>query len=378
MQTVVLSGYYGFDNAGDEALLWSITSKLRELRPGIRVIVLSANPSRTGELYGVEAVPRANLPVLLKCLARADLLISGGGSLLQDVTSWRSIVYYLGVIALARLLGTPVMYYAQGVGPINRRWTRWLTRVISDRASLITLRDRGSLQELEGLGVKRPPMIVTADPVLGLEPTPVGGRSRVNEDAARLPVVGISLRQWGRQDGYKRVVAEAADFLSGRGWEVVFLPFHHPDDVQASLEVAAMMKRGSRVMEERFTASALLEQVGGLSLLIGMRLHSLIFAAVNGVPMLGISYDPKVDSFLAGIGRAPVGSVNDLLMRDMFSRLEQMLGRLDQERDYVLSQAEALRERANQTARLALKLLDNPKLDLVDDCQAVKTRYSGR
>jgi N-acetylglucosaminyldiphosphoundecaprenol N-acetyl-beta-D-mannosaminyltransferase len=295
---------------------------------------------------------------LIKTLAGADLLISGGGSLLQDVTSWRSIVYYLGVIALARLVGTRVMYYAQGVGPIRRRWTRWLTRIISDRVNLITLRDEGSRRELEELGVKRPPVVVTADPVLGLE-IPAAGPARAGQ-----PMVGISLRQWGRTDGYKRVVAEAADFLAGKGWKVVFLPFYHPDDVQASLEAAAMMKRPSRVIEEKLTAAELLQQVGGLDLLIGMRLHSLVFAAVNGVPMLGISYDPKVDSFLEGIGREPVGSVDSLPLEGLISRLESTIARLDQERDYISGQAETLKARANRTAQLALRLLDSPKPDL--------------
>lgn len=361
MQKVVLSGYYGFDNAGDEALLWSIAGKLRELKPDLRVIVLSANPSRTGELYGVEAVPRANPLALLMTLRRADLLISGGGSLLQDVTSWRSIIYYLGVIALARLLGTPVMYYAQGVGPIRRGWARWLTRFISDRVNLITLRDEDSRREMTQLGVKRPPMMVTADPVLALKPEQwLGKDASLNQEGKQPPWAGFSLRQWKGLEGYKKVIAQAADYLAERGWEVVFLPFHHPDDLAVSRQVAAMMRYPSRVIEEQLTARALLYQVGRMNLLIGMRLHSLVFAAVNGVPMLGVSYDPKVDAFLEALGRRPAGSVSDLSAPEFISRLENLLKRLPREQEHVLQQSERLREKANLTACLALELLANP------------------
>lgn len=371
MKTVVLSGYYGFDNAGDEALLWSIAGQLRRLKPDLRVIVLSANPARTRELYSLEAVSRINPLAVLSALARADLLISGGGSLLQDVTSWWSILYYLGIVLAARLLGTPVMYYAQGVGPIRRRWTRWLTRWVSDRVNLITLRDEDSRREMHQLGVTRPPVIVTADPVLGLPPEqwaggcarPEGGPGespgiiQPEDKQDRPPRAGISLRRWGGAENLLPAVAQAADRLVERGWEVVFLPFHHPDDLAVSRQAAALMRQPSRVEEEPLTARALLQRVGELDLLMGMRLHSLVFAAVNGVPLLGISYDPKVDAFLETLGRRPAGRAAAIEAGELVSRLDRLLEDLAGEREDLRRRARQLRQRAELTARLALGLI---------------------
>lgn len=115
---VVISGYYGFDNMGDEMVLAGILAGLRRLDPGVRVTVLSAHPAATAREHGVDAVSRTHLPSILAALARADLLISGGGSLLQDVTGPFNIPYYVGVMELARLRGVPVMMMAQGIGPV--------------------------------------------------------------------------------------------------------------------------------------------------------------------------------------------------------------------------------------------------------------------
>jgi len=94
---IVISGYYGFGNAGDEAILEAMVRDLRALAPGARLVVLSADPAATAARCGVEAVPRMHLPSVLGALRGADLFISGGGSLLQDATSWRSVPYYAGI-----------------------------------------------------------------------------------------------------------------------------------------------------------------------------------------------------------------------------------------------------------------------------------------
>ncbi|NLC07142.1 MAG: polysaccharide pyruvyl transferase CsaB, partial [Syntrophomonadaceae bacterium] len=359
MKTIVLSGYYGFDNAGDEALLAAISGTLRELKPEINIVVLSASPRRTQELHGVAAVSRFNPISLIQTLKRADLLISGGGSLLQDVTSWRSILYYLGVVTLALILGRPVMFYAQGIGPIRRPWARWLTRVIANRVRLITVRDQDSLNELKNLGITKPPAYVTADPVLGMRaaagltekktgiktenslflPTTNASASAaasalttdsaiasattsyIESDAAIAPDIsagtatgtrrriGFALRNWQGMTGFKAAVAEAADYLTEQGWEVVFVPLHYPDDLAATRDIVGQMQYPSRIIEERLSVQEVMQELATFDLLVGMRLHSLIFAAALGVPMLGISYDPKVNAFLEQLGEKPVGRV---------------------------------------------------------------------
>src|SRR5690606_13718168 len=167
---VVISGYYGFDNMGDEMVLAGILAGLRRLDPGVRVTVLSAHPAATAREHGVDAVSRTHLPSILAALARADLLISGGGSLLQDVTGPFNIPYYVGVMELARLRGVPVMMMAQGIGPVRGRMGRALVRWAVRRAAAVTVRDPQSARLLGDLGVPGAAVGVTADAALLLDP----------------------------------------------------------------------------------------------------------------------------------------------------------------------------------------------------------------
>jgi polysaccharide pyruvyl transferase CsaB len=411
VKTIVLSGYYGFDNAGDEALLAAISEALREFSPDINIIVLSASPQRTQELHGVAAVSRFNPISLIQTLRRADLLISGGGSLLQDVTSWRSILYYLGIVTLALILGQPVMFYAQGIGPIRRPWARWLTRVIANRVRLITVRDQDSLNELKHLGVTKPPVYVTADPVLGMRAAGLtvvenetSSKNDANEDneynediVINLALesddninqnliveavaknknktdkpyrrIGFALRNWQGLTGFKAAVAEAADYLAEQGWEVVFVPLHYPDDLVAARDIASRMRFPSRIIEERLSVQGVMQELARIDLLVGMRLHSLIFAAALGVPMLGISYDPKVNAFLEQLGEKPVGQVEDLTAQQLITGITVLSQSLPAARARLHEKTEHLGELARANARMALDII-NPKTKQTADADA--------
>ena len=117
---VVMSGYYGFSNAGDDAILQSIHQSIQEASDEVEVTVLSNNPEETKRVYGLNAVPRFQIFSVIKALRRCDALLSGGGSLLQDRTSTRSLIYYLSIMRAAKLMGKPVMLYANGIGPVEK------------------------------------------------------------------------------------------------------------------------------------------------------------------------------------------------------------------------------------------------------------------
>lgn len=120
MNRILVSGYYGFANSGDDALLGAIIQNMREYDPDMEITVLSKNPAETRALYGVESINRYNMFQIMSRMKKAKLLISGGGSLLQDRTSSKSLYYYLTIIRLAQTLGTKVMLYANGIGPLTR------------------------------------------------------------------------------------------------------------------------------------------------------------------------------------------------------------------------------------------------------------------
>jgi len=310
LPTVVISGYYGAGNTGDEAILAAMLQMLRVEMPEAAFVVLSRDPVATAAAHGVPAVGRASLARIIGLFRRADLLLSGSGGLLQDGYPRKilpvSVLYYLAICVLAVLCGCRVMFYAQGIGPLHTRLARLLVRFVANRVDLISVRDRDSAALLRRLGVKRTPVRVTADPVLGWSPgaaveVPAW---RAGKLAPGRPILGISVRPWPGDEAHLLTVAKVAD-RAVREWGMtpVFVPLARQVDAQVSRSVQALMVEGSRaIILPDSTPAAVYEAIAGAELLLGMRLHALIFAAMAGVPLAGLAYDPKVTSFLASVG----------------------------------------------------------------------------
>ncbi len=360
MSRIVVSGYYGSKNAGDEAMLVAMIEVLSDLDPQLNITVISADPEDTRKRHGVEAVSWLDLPAIAGALRSADLLISGGGSLLQNVTSRRSLYYYLGIISMARFMGCPVMLYAQGIGPIYGALARWVMKWIGNRVNLITVRDRGSLEELSDLGISRPHIECTADPVLAIHRV---SRQRGREILEQFhangakPVVGLAVREWRGWKHYKEVLAETVDrIVRELDVRVVFLPMQYPEDVRAAESIAAMAQEECVVLPEEYTTGELLSLVGCMDLMLCIRLHALIFAGVMEVPMLGISYDPKIDRFLSSIGELPAGELSSITVEALVGAVRRKLrdGESMQEKNPELLRE--LRQLATHNAELALEL----------------------
>jgi polysaccharide pyruvyl transferase CsaB len=353
---IALSGYYGFDNAGDEALLSAITSSIKRLRPSADFVVFSGCPEKTASLHGIRAVYHKNPWQVMQELLGADLLISGGGSIFQDVTSARSLPYYISVVALAKLLGKPVIFYAQGVGPINRRLSKFLMRLVGNRVDLITLRDEDSRQFLWDLGVTRPPLLVTADPVFSLEP---GSTDQTKIDhllktirSGDKPLIGVAVRKWQALEGYQERLAQLLDELALRGYQIIFIPMAYPDDVSESRRVLKLMREEAYVLDEHLRSQEHLALISHLDLMVAMRLHALIFSASRGIPFAGISYDPKVDAFLKLFGLRPLAPD----YREMQAQIDKLLEDVTLQ-DKISTQAVEMRSKSEQNARLALSLV---------------------
>jgi polysaccharide pyruvyl transferase CsaB len=360
MSEIVISGYYGFGNAGDEAMLAAMIEVLTDLESNLKITVISGNPDDTRLRHGVEAVYRLNYPEIIRALTKSDLLISGGGSLLQDVTSERSLYYYLSIMMLAKKLGTPVMLYAQGIGPVRGALARGAMRYIGNMVDLITVRDEGSRDELKRLKVTRPPIYVTADPVLAMNPVDKQiGRTILRKHGVEgnAPVVGISVREWKEWGHYKQVLAQAIEQMSKvLGARIVFIPMQWPEDHQVSQKIAARVSGPVTVLSEGYTTAELLSLVGNLDLLIGIRLHALIFAAVMHVPLLGISYDPKIDRFLETVGDNHAGTLKNVSVEQLLDRVQKLWGDGKKPSQRKIEHMRDLREKAFRNAELALDL----------------------
>ena len=170
MGKILISGYYGFNNIGDESILQALVHNLREKIPGIEITVLSQQPESTAEKHGVISVDRKSFLGVVGAIKRCDLLISGGGSLLQDVTSKKSILYYLMIMWITKFLRKDFFIYSQGIGPITSSCNRKLTASTLKMASGIVVRDQASKELLVEIGLAGEAIVITADPVLGIEP----------------------------------------------------------------------------------------------------------------------------------------------------------------------------------------------------------------
>jgi len=366
MPRVVISGYLGFKNNGDEAMLYTMLQALDKKIQGLEPVVLSRNPEETRNFFGVKAIQRHDLGAILGELWRADLLISGGGGLLQDVTGPNSILYYLGIVSLAKLLNKPVIFYGQGIGPVRTLLGRTLMRLVVNRVELITVRDRESKDELAGLGVVRPRVEVTADPALGLdtgEIKPELGAGILA--AAGVPsgsgLVGFSVREWKGEQAYKSVIARVCDDITASGRKVVFLPMHYPGDVSVSREIASLMSGTPFIIERQLDFREMLALMAHTEIIVGMRLHFLIFGALLNLPMVGISYDPKVDRFLNLVDMPSGGSVVRLDYSELSGCIEKAFASSDGLKKKLTVKVSLLRQEALRGADLAAEILSGKK-----------------
>ena len=353
---ITLSGYYGFDNAGDEALLSAITSSINRLDENADFTILSGAPDKTQTQHNRSAVYYLNPFKIIKTIKNTDLLISGGGSIFQDITSGRSLPYYICVVMLARYYDKPVIFYAQGVGPINRGFSRFLMRLVGNHATMITLRDKDSMDYLHSIGVNQPPMQVTADPVFALQPADEDitdmRRLLAGKNPGGRPLIGVALRDWPALDGYQEQLAVLLDEYYSQGYGILFIPMSYPDDIKTGAGVAELMQSPSVMLDDALSCRRLLAVIGECTLLIGMRLHALIFAANRGIPFAGISYDPKVASFLHMFEQEPLPATTD----GMRAYITPLLNR-EKSQDELTNQARTLQVQADENARLALSLI---------------------
>ncbi|GGB60049.1 polysaccharide pyruvyl transferase CsaB [Lentibacillus populi] len=306
---IVVSGYYGFGNVGDEAILFSIIEQLRMVEPTIKITILSNNPEETKRTYQVNAVNRRKITEISQALRESDGLISGGGSLLQDKTGMLTIPYYTGIIKLAKWLQKPVFIYAQGMGPINGILSKWLVKYTLNNVEQITVRDEASQHLLTKIGVKHASTIVP-DPVLGLDSSSYDHQWEPAHKFTQ-KFITVSVRDWPTNKPFTQKIASTLDQLVQDGYAVVFVPMHGEKDERKSQETAELMTEHSYISPANASLQAKIALIGESNLLIGMRLHSLIFSAINYTPFVAISYDPKIDAFASLCDQPVVGHVEE-------------------------------------------------------------------
>ncbi len=301
---VVISGYYGFGNTGDDSLLAVIVEGLRQLQPDIKITVLSRSPRKTAQRYGIRAVNRFNPFAVIRSLKHAKLLINGSGNLIQNITSTRSLMYYIGIMKLAKKYGLRIMMYASGIGPLKGEKNRRAARDILNKTDLITLRENGSAAEMRSIGVTNNNIAVTADPAFCIRPAASEWTDYLmnREDIRKNErYFAVALRHWkDAAQNFEEKLTEAVLKISENGGGIpLFIPMQAVKDLPICHRIAAAT--GGKVICG-LSASELTGLFGHMNFIIAMRLHAAIYAASAGVPFIGLAYDMKISAMAAEYG----------------------------------------------------------------------------
>lgn len=280
---VLIHGYFGFGNAGDEMIYSVLRERLREM--GFEVLAIVRKPSAPNEF------DRSNLVSILKAIARSDIVISGGGGLLQDSTSFKSLLYYAGILLIGKALRKKTVVFAQGVGPLKRKISRFLLRIAFEGAQLATVRDEESKKIAVSCGVKKN-IHVTAD-LAFLFGQPVSS-SDSQRSSVTVLLKGLSSREY--KEKLKSVLTYIKDLSKG---EVILVPMYPEQDKNICLELAEECEVN---FAGELTLYELLTEVSKSYAILGMRYHSLVLAIMNGVPFVAVAYDPKVKHLSRAVG----------------------------------------------------------------------------
>ncbi len=359
-ESIMICGAYGRGNAGDDAILEAIVQEMRALDPERTICVMSRRPQETRLTYRTGAVYTFNIFSILRRFRHAALYINGGGTLMQDVTSTRSIWYYCYTLRAAKKRGCKVMMYGCGIGPINRAGNRKMAaKTIEGSVDRITLRDENSRQELARMGVTRPDIRVSADPTIILDAAPYEVVSLAMEQSGIDPngrYIGFGLRNWKGLDAALPAIAAAADYAYEKhGLTPVFVPIEFPSDLTPAERVGALLHCPWHAVRTRQPIEVTIGILARMKTVVGIRLHSLMFSAGQGVPVVGMSYDIKVDSFLKYIGSSTCLQLREVKADELCSLIDKCLsGALDEE---VRRNAKLLRQREHENVRGAAVLL---------------------
>jgi polysaccharide pyruvyl transferase CsaB len=386
--SILISGYYGFANAGDEAILNVMVAKLRAHCPDARLVVISGDPASTAAEHGVETILWSDPGAIADAVRESSLVIVGGGGLFHDYSgfipdglftegNW-GLGFHVTAALLAALFDKPLMVYAAGVGPLFSEHGRTFTRAAAKSASAISVRDGASAELLRQIGV--PDARVSADPAFCLAPAPLERIREIYEsegldpDAKRAAVVvrhwdfGVHPVFWQEQmaAGLDRLLDQSAALGVD---EILFVPFqrlngHSEDDAGVSRRIHAGMRYShtgeAKLLNDAYTPAELCGILQSSRLVIGMRLHSLIFAASGKVPLVSISYDPKVCDVMERLGLGDtVIDLGALTAEALVDRARDVLAGWSTRNGELEETLEGVRQATDCDARTAAELFRN-------------------
>lgn len=323
---IIMCGYYGFHNNGDDQILRTTVASLKKELPGIKITALSATPKQTAKYLSINSIHRYNAIKILLALRHAKLMICGGGSLITDVTSNRSLVYYSSIIRTAHRLGCKTMIYSGGIGPCVNSSNRKYMKATLSCMDLLALREQMSADFVRELGVTAP-VKLTADPAFLSE------RADKNWTASLAAQLGIkpdgsyfalSVRPWRKcaPDFKAQIVSACRELEAKHGLTPLIVPMQHSQDGLLCDRLAE--QTGGILIEDR-TASELAGIFSLCKFVIGMRLHSIIYSAVVSCPVICLDYDPKIKALASKLDVPFVFDVKELSAKAITDAADMIL-----------------------------------------------------
>lgn len=283
---ILISGYYGFENFGDEAILKVLVENLK--KTGYSLTVISNNPNHTASKRNVQCVHTFDIVNIIKTIKNTDVLISGGGSLLQDVTSLKSLLYYLFIIFTALFFKKKIIIFAQGIGPINNFFGKFLTQIALKKCTYITVRDIKSLELLNSWQINAD---LVSDPVWNIKKTNIGNKKNI---------IGIQLRSWNTlSDVYLNKLATSINSnFSDFDIRIYSLQDCLDYDICKTFQqiLLNINPNLNTKLLKAMSVDDTIESFSNLQYLIAMRYHACLLSIKYGIPTIALSYDKKVEN----------------------------------------------------------------------------------
>jgi len=379
---ILIVGYYGFGNIGDEAILSTLIKELRSFLPGIAIVVVSGNVTETKSSHHVKSIPFDDIASIVNEVNESDLIILGGGGLFQDyydfeidnilTSNYRGISFYSTFPLLATILDKPFMIYSVGVGPLFTKMGKHYTRLAFEQSWLTTVRDKESKKLLEDLGIKKK-LHLTADPSFCLDiSTKEHIQSLIKEEGLSLsnsPLIGVSVREWifnCQPEKYVEKIAHALDvMIEKQRLQVLFIPFQKQknpleNDYQILEKIRNFMKHkdGITILKQNYSPNEIAGIISLCDVVLGMRLHSIIFAASTGVPVVSLAYDPKVRHIMKEIKcENYILDINSFTSSELVSLLEVALKNRQEIRKKMSPNVKQMKQLVQHNSQLVMSIL---------------------
>lgn len=325
---ILLSGYYGFDNFGDDMVARTLITEIKKAYPDLEIGVLSKDPKSTAVALGVDSMDRYSPLKVMKSIKSSKIYAYGGGTLLTDITSRKSLYYYTTTLKYAKAKGAKTAIIANGLGPFVHKHSKKTVSKLLGIVDVIAFRDKNSFHYSKELTENITPHL-TADLALLFEPSDTSKNARrilERENIEPGKYFVVSLREWKNvPKNYTSTVAEACDHIAHKyGLIPLFIPLQPSKDTHISTEVASKTKARSVVLDNESTdmdtVCALIKEAG---FTLAMRLHPLIYSYAHSIPFLALSYDEKVSSFIKEVERDNYLDVSDITIKPLKEMIDK-------------------------------------------------------